>query len=158
DGRSLAGWDGDPRYWSVEDGALVGRSTDAVPCERTTYLVWTGGRVRDFELRFAFRIEGGNSGLQFRSRLAGEWDVEGYQADIEDGESWTGCLYEQGGRGVVATRGERVTCAEDGSRTVERFADARELLARFRRGAWNEYRVVAFGERIRNELNGAATC
>ena len=106
DGATLAGWDGDPRFWSAEDGAIVGRSTPANPCNETTYLAWRGGEVGDFELRCEFRIRGGNSGVQFRSRDQGNWQVAGYQADIEDGSSWTGCLYEQDGRGVVATRSD----------------------------------------------------
>src|SRR5688572_12417778 len=59
DGKTLAGWDGDPRFWSVEDGAIVGRSTSEKPCERTTYLIWRGAEVRDFELELEFRMRGG---------------------------------------------------------------------------------------------------
>ena len=52
DGRSLAGFEGDPRYWSVEGGELVGRSSTAQPLARTTYLLWRGGEVGDFKLEF----------------------------------------------------------------------------------------------------------
>src|SRR5262245_13001071 len=68
DGRTLDGWEGDARFWRVEDGALVGESTPEHPCERTTYLVWRGGEVADFELTLAWRMQGGNSGVQLRSR------------------------------------------------------------------------------------------
>ena len=27
DGKTLDGWDGDPKFWSVEDGAITGRTT-----------------------------------------------------------------------------------------------------------------------------------
>src|SRR5262245_16909480 len=101
DGRTLAGWEGDPRFWHVEDGAPVGESTPANPCERTTYLVWKGAESSDFELALEWRLAGGNSGVQFRSRAAGATSVSGYQADLEDGPDWTGGLYEQDGRGVV---------------------------------------------------------
>src|SRR5688572_13287067 len=86
DGETLAGWDGDPRFWSVEDGAIVGRSTSEKPCERTTYLIWRGGEthaeVMDFELELEFRIRGGNSGVQFRSQALVDWQVAGFQADL----------------------------------------------------------------------------
>ena len=36
DGVDLAGWRGEARFWSVEDGAIVGRSTTQVPCDATT--------------------------------------------------------------------------------------------------------------------------
>src|SRR6188768_7941 len=75
DGRTLAGWDGDSRYWSVEDGCIVGRSTAERPLARSTWLVWKGGELRDFELECEFRIVGGNSGLQFRSRATPDFQV-----------------------------------------------------------------------------------
>ena len=57
DGATLAGWSGDARYWSVEDGVIVGRSTAEVPCKRNTFLVHDG-TFGDFELRFSYRILG----------------------------------------------------------------------------------------------------
>ena len=38
DGTSLQGWRGNPRFWTVEDGCIVGRSTAENPCKVTTYL------------------------------------------------------------------------------------------------------------------------
>jgi lysophospholipase L1-like esterase len=51
-GTDLAGWDGDPRYWSVQDGVIVGRNTDPVPS--STYL-FSGDSFRDFRLLFEVR-------------------------------------------------------------------------------------------------------
>src|SRR5258708_462755 len=31
DGRTLSGWEGRPGYWSVEDGAIIGRTTKENP-------------------------------------------------------------------------------------------------------------------------------
>ncbi len=154
DGRTLAGWEGDPRFWRVEEGTIVGESTVENPCERTTYLVWRGGTVGDFELTLAWRIRGGNSGVQFRSRAASPFEVAGYQADIEAGPDWTGGLYEQDGRAVVARRGERVVLDAGGARQAERFAPAEVLLERVAPDGWNELRLVAFGPRITIEVNG----
>lgn len=154
DGRSLDGWDGDARYWSVEGGELVGRSTAANPLERTTWLVWRGGDVADFELEFDFKLVGGNSGLQFRSRDLGDHQVAGYQADLEDGPNWSGCVYEQEGRGVMARRGEAVRYDADGSRTALDVADGAKLLEHVRVHEWNTYRVVARGSTIALAING----
>lgn len=158
DGRSLAGWEGDTRYWRVEAGALVGESTPLVPCAETNYLVWRRGEVADFELELEWRFPAGqpaNSGVQFRSLAPSPARVSGYQADLECGPDWTGGLYEQDGRGVVARRGERVVLGADGARTVERFADGAALLASVAPSAWNHLRVVAFGPRLSIEVNGA---
>jgi putative heme-binding domain-containing protein len=156
DGRTLAGWDGDERHWRVEDGVIVGRSTAEQPLERSTWLIWRGGEVADFELEFDFKLVGGNSGLQFRSRDLGEHRVAGYQADLEDGPNWTGCLYEQEGRGVMARRGETLRFETNGARTVLAATDGTKLLEHVRAREWNTYRVVARGPSIELALNGVS--
>jgi hypothetical protein len=115
--------------------------------------MWRGDAPADFDLRLEFRLVGGNSGIQFRSKELPEWDTSGYQADIEDGDQWTGCLFEHT-RGGVAMRGERVEIAADGERRVEVLGDPVALLGKVRRGEWNTYRIVARGANIRLEING----
>src|SRR5258706_5393524 len=157
DGRTLAGWSGEAGFWSVQDGALTGESPPAHLAARTTYLVWTKSKVRDFELTLEFKLVGGNSGVQFRSRGEGPFDVAGYQADLEDGPDWSGCLYEQDGRGVVATRGQRVEFDAQGQRSLAKFGDPAEILSHVRPGEWNTYRIRAVGPRIDLEINGVRT-
>jgi 3-keto-disaccharide hydrolase len=74
-GRDLSGWDGKPGWWRVEDGAITAESTPEKPCTKHNYLIWRGGEPADFELRFEYRIIGGNSGVQFRSREVPDWDT-----------------------------------------------------------------------------------
>ena len=151
--RNLARWEGDSRFWSIRDGAIVGRSSAKVPCDQTTYLVRKDLEVEDFELIAEYRIVGGNSGIQFRSRALPAHQVAGPQADIEDGASWSGCLYEQDGRGVMTTRGLRVVHSASGA-NERRFAQADDLLAAVRSQDWNTYRIVAVGGTIVLEING----
>src|SRR5688572_24472041 len=72
-GNDLSGWDGDPRLWRVENGAIVGETTPAANFRSNTFLVYRGGAekglVKDFELRLSYRIHGGNSGVQYRSAV-----------------------------------------------------------------------------------------
>lgn len=154
DGKSLQGWEGDERFWSVENGELVGRSSAERPLSRSTWLIWRGGELRDFRLELDFQLHGGNSGVQFRSRDGGNFQVDGYQADLEDGPDWSGCLYEQGGRGVCARRGEVVSFAADGTRTAEQRADSAELLRVLRPQQWNRYAIEARGPSIAIFING----
>jgi len=156
DGHSLAGWDGDPRFWSVENGCIVGRSTPDNPCEETTYLVWRGGEVGDFRLDFDYRIVGGNSGMQFRSRDAGQWQVAGPQADIEDGPNWSGCLYEQDGRAVVARRGEIVQL-EPNLKSATTFGGDVDYDSLAKTHEWNHYSIQAVGPLLELALNGVTT-
>jgi len=157
DGRTLDGWSGEKGFWSVQDGAITGESTPEHLAAQTTYLVYTKAKVRDFELTLEFKLVGGNSGVQFRSRGVGPYDILGYQADLEDGPNWSGCIYEQGGRAVVAKRGQAVRYDEQGKRTVTMFGDPAEILTHVRVHEWNTYRIRAVGPRIELEINGTPT-
>ncbi len=155
-GSDLTGWDGKPGWWRVEDGTITAESTVEKPCTKHNYLIWRGGEPADFELRFEYRIAGGNSGVQIRSREVPDWDMRGYQADIEDGGQWTGALFEHE-RGGIALRGEKMVIAPDGAKQVTRFADATELNKAIRSNDWNHYRVVARGPEIQLFINGVMT-
>ena len=85
-GRTLDGWDGNPKFWSVEDGAITGRTTKENPTKGNTFLIWRQGPVDDFVLRLKYKIVGGNSGIQYRSREVDSWVVAGYQGDFEAGD------------------------------------------------------------------------
>jgi hypothetical protein len=152
-GRDLAGWDGKPGWWRVEDGAITADSTLERPCDKHNYLIWRGGEPSDFELRFEYRIIGGNSGVQFRSREIENWDMRGYQADLEAGHEWTGALFEHE-RGGIALRGQLVIIERDGSKELTSFATAEDLLKRIRTNDWNQYRIVARGPEIQLFING----
>jgi putative heme-binding domain-containing protein len=157
DGRTLDGWSGDRSFWSVEDGCIVGRSTAQHPLERTLYLTLADRSYADFELELEYELVGGNSGVQFRSAALADGGVQGLQADLEDGPSWTGGLYEQDGRGVLVRRGEQVHARADGSREALSIGDAAELLTHARVHAWNRYRIVARGPLVEVYLNGVRT-
>lgn len=74
----------------------------------------------------------------------GDFVVGGYQADIDSGATYTGINYEERGRGILATRGERVTIAPDGKKTPgESIGKTEELQKLVKAGDWNEYRIVA---------------
>src|SRR4030042_611505 len=98
-GKDLTGWDGDPRLWSVQDGVIRGQTTAENPAKNNTFLIWRGGKLKDFELQLKFRIQNGNSGVQYRSKDLGNWVVSGYQAEVEDNPGKVGYLYHEKGRG-----------------------------------------------------------
>ena len=56
DGKSLDGWDGNAKFWSVKDGAITGTTTKENPTKGNTFVIWRGGDVGDFELRLQFKI------------------------------------------------------------------------------------------------------
>lgn len=152
-GRDLTGWEGKPGGWWVEDGAITSQSTKEKPCVKHHYLMWRGGQPGGFELRLSYRIVGGNSGIQFRSKEIPNWDTRGYQADLEAGKQWTGALFQHQ-RGGVSMRGEKTTIEEDGKKTVEPLGDPAELQKQVKANDWNEYHVIARGPEVILKING----
>ena len=158
-GKDLTGWKGDTNYWSVEDGTLTAKTTADGKLTKekyNTFLVWEGGNPADFELTLKYKIVGGNSGVQYRSRVIDEakFIVGGYQADIDSSPKYTGINYEEKARGVIAQRGEKVTIGADGTKEVEKFGDAAELQTKVKNEDWNEYRIVAKGNHLQHYVNG----
>ena len=154
-GRDMAGWAGKPGWWSVDQGALTAQSTVEKPCKKHNYLMWRGAATGDFELKLRFRITGGNSGVQFRSRELPGWDIAGYQADIDQANRWTGCLYDVNtGRGAVSMRGEKTRIDADGQKHVAVLGDPAELARAIKKNDWNEYHITARGSHIVLAING----
>ena len=158
DGASLAQWDGDPGVWRVEQGSLVGESTTEKPLTSNTFIVWRGGEPRDFELKVEYRMNAGNSGIQYRSAEmpgAGRWVLRGYQADLDFENRWTGQLYEERGRGFLALRGQSTHIADGrGPRVIGRLESADTLKALVRVNDWNQFHVVARGAMLMHIVNG----
>ena len=109
DGKTLEGWLGDPQYWRVENGNLVGEVTPSTLLKTNTFIIWQDGQPSDFELKLEFRIaEKGNSGVNYRSELVDSipYALRGYQADIDGRNTYTGQNYEERKRTTLAYRGE----------------------------------------------------
>ena len=154
-GTSLEGWEGKQEFWRVEDGAIVGQTTPENPTKGNTFLIWRQGLLDDFELVLQYRLTGGNSGIQYRSKDFGDFVVGGYQGDFESGTKYSGILYEEKGRGILALRGERVTIKPDGTKEKgEPIGDSAALQAAIKPGEWNSYRIVARGPKLQHFING----
>jgi hypothetical protein len=153
----LKGWDGDPAFWRVENGAIVGETKPGAMPKQNTFLIWRGGAPTDFELDAEYRLTGGNSGIQYRSVELPDirWAMKGYQADIDAAQQYTGQIYEERGRGFLATRGQAAR-VESGSKPIvlgSVGSDA-ELKGAINAPGWNEYQVIARGNVLVQILNG----
>jgi hypothetical protein len=160
DGKTLDGWRApDMSFWKVEDGAITGEVTKDHKPKENVFIVWQGGAVEDFELRFRFRIFGAaaNSGMQFRSEVKERGLVHGYQADMSGDGKLVGNLYDEyGPRHALADRGQRVRVDAGGHKTVESFGDPfsgrpPDVTQ------WTDYAIRAEGEHITLTVNGKTT-
>lgn len=156
-GGDLTGWVGRSDLWSAENGEIVGRTTDEKPIDGNTFLIWEGELPGNFELTAQFKIESGNSGIQYRSKVTDKekFVVGGYQADIDFSNQYAGILYEERGRGILAKRGEKVTIDASGKKDVSQFGDEAGLAAGIHPGQWNDFRVVANGNHLQHFINEA---
>jgi hypothetical protein len=137
-GKDLKGWDGLKPYWSVEDGAIVGRTPEGLDfntflCSRRPY--------EDFELSFQVRLKGGvgNSGVQIRS---GVFDLEhlavlGPQCDI--GQQYWASLYGEHFGGMMKE------APRDVVKKVLKPDD------------FNDYFIRCVGKHVTIKLNGETT-
>jgi hypothetical protein len=165
DGKSLAGWDGDPRFWRAENGEIVGETTPEKVVTTNNFLIWRGGTVRDFELKVEFRMNGTNSGIQYRSAElpnVGKWVLKGYQADMDFTEGYVGNVHDERGRAptgeghVVLSKRGQVTRIVDGPKykVVGTIGDGTLLRGAMNVNGWNQYHIIARGPVLMQLING----
>ena len=86
--------------------------------------------------------------------------VGGYQADLEAGKTYSGILYEERGRGILALRGQRTRITEENGQTkvnvVDEMAKGPELQQYIKDEDWNEYTIIADGNHLMHFINGKA--
>jgi hypothetical protein len=162
DGKTLSGWEGDPKYWRVSDGVMTGEITPATLIKSNTFLIWRGGSPRNFELKVDYRItSGGNSGINYRSVVvpdavtpSNRFAMRGYQCDIDGQNRYTGNNYEEKGRLFLAVRGQmtRVT----GTRTpiVLATLGGNQEMAAVLTTDWNSIHLSARGNVLTHAING----
>ncbi len=159
DGQTLDNWDGDPEYWKVEGGMLVGEVTPENLLEQNSWIVWRGSLVEDFELVLEYRVSAqGNSGVGYRlAEVEGQpFAVRGPQADIHGLNMFTGICYEENGRRLLAARGQSTWIDDPGTRPrlIAQFGGPEELQGVVRKEDWNRYRLVVVGHDARHFING----
>ncbi|HYW47023.1 MAG TPA: DUF1080 domain-containing protein [Bryobacteraceae bacterium] len=162
DGKTLNGWEGDPKYWRVENGTLVGEITPDMLIKSNTFIIWRGGAPKDFELKADYRItSGGNSGINYRSVVvpdavtpSNKFAMRGYQFDIDGQNRYTGQNYEEKGRLFLTLRGQ-VTHVVGGRKPIilSTLGDAKDLAA-FITTDWNAIHLIARGNMLVHMLNG----
>lgn len=158
-GQDLTGWSGDARIWSVEDGAIVGRADDQErKVTANTFLIYKKSYA-NFVLRFDFRItEIGNSGMQYRAWVLEDktpYRMGGYQGDFDGSATYSGIVYGENFRGILAQRGTSSEIGADHQpKEVERFAANDELKKVVKIDDWNSYEIIADGFSFEHKING----
>ena len=157
-GTTLDGWDGDPKYWRVENGCLVGEITPETLLKRNSFIIWRGGTTGDFELKVEYRVSsGGNSGINYRSEAVEDtpFALRGYQLDIDGDDRYTGQNYEERGRTFLALRGDIARADADGKSRIIGSVGDKDTLADFvKKDDWNEVHLIVRGNTMIHMVNG----
>ncbi len=177
DGKTLANWTGDPVYWKVESGSLVGEITPETVLKRNTFIIYRGKTPANFELIADCKIsKTGNSGINYRSvELLPDlpFALKGYQADIDGANRYTGQNYEERGRTTLAYRGQITRIKEQTDPTLKddlkRFQKRNawqaldtlgslghmdSLKTKIKSEDWNTIKIVAKGNHLQHYVNG----
>ncbi len=133
-GRNLDGWEGHKKYWSVRDGAIVGKNNQRVPV--STYLS-TKRNFSDFRLLATVKLARSemHSGFALWGRVAPDkGDPYTYAGHLVMFPSGWGLydLYGRNGLPVDGTPAKKVGKQHD----------------------WNRLEILAQGNRIRLAVNG----
>ena len=158
DGTTLNGWDGDTAYWRAEDGELIGEVTASNLLKHNSFIIWRGGKPKNFELKAEYLVSDlGNRGINYRSveSRGSHWILRGPQADIDGQNLYTGQNYEEGGRTVLARRGD-VSHITKGSepQVIATRGMADELKAFIKVSDWNKYHLIVRGNLMIHILIG----
>ena len=156
DGKTLAGWDGNPELWSVEDGAITGKTKGPDHLAYNQFLIWNGGVVKNFELRAKVKCSASNSGIQYRSKAlpeVGKWVVGGYQCDIHANTPYNGMVYDERGRGILVQNGQSVIIDDKAAKWLA--AEHDPVKVDFTE--WHEYVIIAQGNRLIHKVDGKVT-
>ncbi len=134
DGKTLNGWAGHFKHWSVDNGEIVGKNTAPVPV--STYLL-TEKNYTDFRLTAKVKLVESemHSGIAFWGRVATEQgDPSTYAGHLVMFPSGWGMydLYGRNGLPVDAAPAKKVGKQHD----------------------WNDLEILAQGNRVRVAVNG----
>jgi len=164
DGKTLAGWEGDPKYWRVENGEIIGEITPATIIKVNTFLIYTKEQPADFELKAEYRISAkGNSGINYRSTRVDTlpYALKGYQADLDGKDKYnlgyprySGQNYEERGRQFLALRGQRTVIENGKPRLADSIGTKAGLLKAIKYDDWNELHIIAKGNNLKHYING----
>ena len=158
-GKDLSGWIGKDQFWKVENGTIIGETTEDNPTPANTFLIWKGGEVKDFEFSCQVKFQGNNSGVQYRSKAVGDVKdcvLTGYQADLHPKQEFFGMLYGEkyGKRGIIARRWQKADARGDKDvKIIGSVGDKTELDG----AKWNKLTILAVGNRLIHMVNDVVT-
>ena len=174
DGKTLNGWEGDPKVWRVENETIIGGSLET-PLDHSYYL-GTEEQYDDFHLKLKVKIidkdSVGNAGVSFRAkRVPNSMEVASYQADLgyEKAKAITNFSelnlkdstqkYPLWGSLVDESRDDHFRYPKPNWFPVVflQIPEREKVENLIKLNDWNEYEIIAIDQHIQIKLNGVKT-
>jgi len=173
-GRDFTGWKGDTTCWSVKDGVLDVRLDGSKGQPNASFLKWTNGEARDFELRlrccFVGIVQPTRGKLQIWFRNTDPPDriqrYKPYFAEVNSNPSTHGAIFApllgpKTSYPMLAQPGQRRTLRPGDSRQVqpilERASSPSAVHNSFKQEDWNDVVILADGPHTTVTVNGILT-
>jgi hypothetical protein len=163
-GDDLAGWKGDEKFWSVSDGVVTGQTPPGAPKGLNTCLIWQGGTVGDFELRFLYKFkmtkanENATAGIVYRGQKRGNMDLWGYECRLTLRGDNIGGLHSRERMGMMSYNQQIVV--KSGPQGIDQIQAVGDLLSPAeyskvsKREDWNECVITAQDNHFVHKING----
>ena len=164
-GEDLTGWAGDAKHWTVQGGTIVGKASAESSEANYSCLVWQGGQVDDFELRFEYSVKLGAKSppqpaatIEYRGKKVKDFDVRGYQYFLTFPGDNTGFLTSRGREGLISFTQKIVAEAFSGTDRLTKVADLdvtpSSIVSLVRKEDWNDGTIVCQGNHLVHSING----
>ncbi len=147
DGKTLDGWRvvGGTGKFKAEDGMIVGYGENV---KGNTFLR-TDRTYTDFDLRFSYKREHGNSGMMFRAlqRPGENGRVNGYQCEHgnKPERAWSGGIYDEARRGWMQPHATDLRSQAAFTKQGQRIINQEQ---------WNDVRILCEGNITKIWLDG----
>lgn len=167
-GENLDGWRGIPEQWSVRNGAIYTTASAEKGADERESLVWQGGEISDFELKYRARTKRTGTIMYFHCffslrcvPIASDCaDVCGLDQSIVSDPS-AGAIRNGFHSYITVESGEKATLV-DGTNASKATKSVKETLltqeqklALINNSEWNDYLVRAQGNHIQVSINGS---
>ena len=161
DGKTLSGWHAVPEDclgdWTVKNGVIYGLGSE----DRLAYLVYDDVNLRDFEIKFSYRLpQKGNTGLEIRCRIdtTDKRPFEGYHADVGHVGIGPGILgawdfHFTSREEYDCKRGTSLLIDSEGNTEYSSIPDALQP-EDVNKHQWNEVHIIAKGMHFKYYING----
>ena len=164
DGKTLKGWNGDPKFWKAADGAIVGQTTKETPTNGNTFIIWEDGKLTDFDLTWNSRSRVATAASSTAVSLSPGSMTVGASVVIKPISRRATVIrvfamakvFAEFFLTVVSTPPSLLMVGKL-KKNAKKFGDSKEIGKAVKKNDWNTYRITAKGYHFTHYINDVKT-